>query len=84
MELYLVTFYDHNESGNVVHNELYTTRAAAQRRFNSLQKNLNCYSWVYLYSARSFFGRVKSDKCLDYCQSCEGNSNYYHGDSDDF
>ena len=84
MELYLVTFYDKNESGDVTHNEIYTTTKAAYRRFHSLKRKLNQYSWVYLYKMQSSFGRVKAGDCLDYCESCEGKDDFYHGDTDDF
>ena len=73
MELYLVSFYDNNESGNVEHNEMYTTYAAAERRFNTLKNKLNGYSWVYLF-----------DECLDECRACYGKDGYYHGDDSDF
>ena len=44
MELYIVNFYDHNESGNVEHTEMYSTWKAAKRRFNKLKNKLNCSS----------------------------------------
>lgn len=82
--IYLVQFYDDNESGNVEHNEIYTTRKAAQRRYDNLANNLNGYSWVYLFDTYSTFGRIKSNKCLARCSSCNGKDDYYHGDNSDF
>ena len=84
MKLYIVNFYDENESGNVEHNELYTTYKAAYRRFNSLSNNLNCYSWVNLFESTTKFGRIKCGSCIDGCSSCNGRDNYYHGDDSDF
>lgn len=84
MEPYIINFYDHNESGNVVHTEMYTTRKAAQRRFNILKNNLNCYSWVYLWSTYSIFGRIRCNKCICRSDSCNGRDGYYHGDDSDF
>ena len=84
MELYIVNFYDHNESGNVDHSELYSTRKAAQHRFDYLQNHLNCYSWVYLWSTYASFGRIRCDELLDECRSCNGRDGYYHGDDSDF
>lgn len=84
MELYIVNFYDNNESGNVEHNELYTTFKAAKRRYNSLKKNLNCYSWVNMWNTKIVFGRVKYSRCLYTYNSCDGKDSYYHGDGDDF
>lgn len=82
--LYFVTFYDNNESGNVEHNEIYTTYGTAKRRYNGLANKLNCYSWVSLYKATSMFGRVRRDILLNCCRSCKGKDNYYHGDGNDF
>ena len=82
--IYLVNFYDNNESGNVEHTEMYSTRKAAKRRYNSLKKNLNGYSWVYLFDTTTSFGRIKAGKCLEECCSCNGRDNYYHGDDSDF
>lgn len=84
MELYIVQFYDERESGNVEHNELYTTEKAAKRRFFSLKKNLNCYSWVYLYKAKTEFGRVRCGDSIDGCSSCDGKDDFYHGNESDF
>lgn len=84
MALYIVNFYDNNESGNVEHNEMYSTRKAAERRYNSLANNLNGYSWVYLFSTVSAFGRIRCGECLKECRSCSGKDNYYHGDDSDF
>lgn len=84
MELYIVNFYDENESGNVEHNEMYTSYNAASRRYNSLVNNLNSYSWVYLYNTTSKFGRIRMNECLGSCSSCYGKDNYYHGDGSDF
>lgn len=84
MALYMVNFYDHNESGNVEHNEMYSTLAAAERRYNALANNLNCYSWVYLYETVTQFGRVRMGDCLEECPSCNGKDDYYHGDDSDF
>ena len=82
--IFLVNFYDNNESGNVEHNEIYTTRKVAERRFNTLKNNLNGYSWVNLYSTRSDFGRVRAERCIKQCLSCCGKDSYYHGDDSDF
>jgi len=84
MELYLVSFYDNNESGNVEHNEMYTTYAAAERRFNTLKNKLNGYSLVYLFDTIAKFGRVRTNECLDECRACYGKDGYYHGDDSDF
>ena len=84
IELYLVQFYDENEYGNVVHNEIYTTLLTAERRFCSLEKNLNCYSWVYLSECTTYFGRVRGGKTIRECRSCNGEDDYYHGDNTDF
>ena len=84
MELYIISFYDANESGNVEHNEMYTTFAAAERRYNALVNNLNCYSWVYLCETVTKFGRVRCGDIIDSCSSCNGKDNYYHGDNSDF
>jgi len=85
MELpYIVQFYDANESGCVEHNELYTTRKAADRRFSFLKNHLNCYSWVNLWSTRVSFGRILCHECLDECRSCNGADGYYHGNESDF
>ncbi len=84
MELYIVNFYDANESGNVEHTELYTTQASAERRYNTLERKLNSYSWVYLYEAITSFGRVRCGDCIDCCRSCNGMDDYYHGDDSDF
>lgn len=77
-------FYDANESGNVEHNELYTTLTTAKHRYNSLANKLNCYSWVYLWKTKSVFGRIRTDMLLEKCSSCHGRDNYYHGDDSDF
>ena len=82
--VYLVKFYDANQSGNVEHNELYSTLKSAERRFDYLQNHLNCYSWVYLFDTVMSFGRIRQGKCLDGCSSCDGKDNYYHGDDSDF
>ena len=82
--MYIVNFYDNNESGNVEHNEMYSTRKAAERRFNTLKNNLNGYSWVYLFDTTTSFGRVRQGKCLEQCSACHGKDNYYHGDDCDF
>ena len=84
MKLYIVQFYDANESGNVEHNELYTTLKSARRRYASLAAKLNCYSWVSLYKTVSVFGRVRCGCVLDMCRSCKGNDDYYHGNDSDF
>lgn len=84
MELYIVNFYDHNESGNVEHTEMYSTWKAAKRRFNKLKNKLNCYSWVTCWSTYSIFGRIRYNKCLCRCDSCNGRDDYYHGDDSDF
>ena len=84
MELYIVNFYDANESGNVEHNELYTTQASAEIRYSTLERKLNCYSWVCLYEAIVSFGRVKCGDRIDSCTSCKGDDDYYHGDDSDF
>ena len=84
MALYIVNFYDHNESGNVDHTEMYSTLKAAMRRFNVLKNNLNCYSWVILWNTYSTFGRIRYDYVMCRCDSCNGRSDYYHGDNDDF
>lgn len=84
MALYIVNFYDHNESGNVEHNELYSTREAAQNRFEELRDHLNGYSWVYLYDTFIKDGRFWLDDCLEECRSCYGDDDYYHGDDSDF
>lgn len=82
--IYIVNFYDHNECGNMVHNEVYTTYKAALRRFNMLKNKLNCYSWVKLSDTLSKFGRIFSNICLEDCPSCYGDDDYYHGDDCDF
>ncbi len=84
MELYIVNFYDANESGDVAHNEMYTTYKSAERRFRTLKRKLNRYSWVRIWNTVFDFGRVRYNKCVDYCLSCDGNDNYYHGDDCDF
>lgn len=84
MELYIVQFYDANESGNVEHNELYTSLAAAERRYNALVNKLNCYSWVSLFETVTKFGRVRCGDCVYSCSSCNGKDSYYHGDDSDF
>ena len=84
MALYIINFYDHNESGNVDHTEMYSTMKAAMRRYNTLKNKLNCYSWVKLWSTYSAFGRIRYDYVMCSCDSCNGNDNYYHGDDDDF
>lgn len=84
MELYIIEFYDANESGNVEHHEVYTGWWAAMRRYNTLERNLNCYSWVCLYKGVSKFGRVRCGDILYRTSSCNGKDNYYHGDHDDF
>lgn len=84
MALYIVNFYDHNECGNVEHDEMYSTRKAAQRRYNKLANNLDCYSWVKLWSTYNTFGRIRYDRCIEKCDSCNGNGDYYHGDESDF
>lgn len=84
MELYIVQFYDANESGCVEHNEAYTTFKAAEKRYNFLERNLNGYSWVYLWNARSVFGRVRQHNVIYGCSSCQGEREFYHGDDSDF
>ena len=84
MALYIVNFYDHNESGCEDHTEMYSTRKAAERRFNFLKNHLNCYSWVKLYGTYNDFGRIKYDRIIDRCDSCNGDDDYYHGDDEDF
>lgn len=84
MEIYIVQFYDQNESGCVEHNEAYTTLRAAKKRYNTLKKNLNGYSWVYLWNTRSVFGRLRQHDVLYGCPACQGDRNYYHGDDSDF
>lgn len=84
MELYIINFYDANESWAVEHNELYSTLSAAERRYNSLANKLNGYSWVCLSKTKSVFGRIRTDALLKQCMSCHGKDNYYHGDDSDF
>lgn len=84
MQLYIVQFYDANESGNVEHNEVYTSLRAAERRYNALRNKLNGYSWVSLYEGVSEFGRVRCGRCICSCSSCNGKDDYYHGDDSDF
>jgi len=84
MELFIVQFYDENESGNVEHNEVYTSEAAAQKRYNGLSNSMNCYSWVRLWTAKSVFGRLRCDECIGRCDSCNGKDDHYHGDDSDF
>lgn len=84
MGLYIVQFYDQNESGNARHNEVYTTYKAACRRYDYLKKHLNGYSWAYLHAAKITFGRVRCGECLAECSACYGDDDYYHGDDSDF
>lgn len=82
MALYIVRFYDHQESGNVEHNEVYTSHRMARERVLSLHDTMDGYSWVYLYEGKIQSGRVRCGICLISCSSCNGNS--CHGDSEDF
>lgn len=41
MALYIINFYDQNESGNVEHEEMYSVKRVAERRFNFLKNHLN-------------------------------------------
>lgn len=84
MKLFIVNFYDSNESGNHDHHEIYTTYRAANRRFEYLKKHLSYYSWCYLMDTYSQFGRVKMNRCIQKCDSCFGEDDYYHGDDCDF
>lgn len=84
MKHYIVQFYDDNESGNVEHNEVYTTDAAARRRFDYLQEHLNGYSWVYLYEGIIINDRLQLGDCIEQCRSCDGDDDWYHGDDTDF
>lgn len=82
MALYIVRFYDHQESGNVEHNEVYTSRRMAEKRVLSLYNKMDGYSWVYLYEGKVQFGRVHCGNCIIEHRSCNGND--YHGDTEDF
>ena len=84
MALYIINFYDHNESGNVDHDEMYSTKRAAERRFNFLKNHLNCYSWVKLWGTYTEKGRVRYGDCIEDCRSCNGDNDWYHGDDSDF
>ena len=84
MDLFIVQFYDQNESGNVEHHEVYTTEAAAYKRYNGLSNSLNCYSWVQLWTAKSVFGRLRCNELIGKCNSCNGKDDHYHGDDSDF
>lgn len=83
-ELYIVNFFDANENSGVQHNEVYTTYAAANRRYTALANNMSCYSWVSLYEGCVKFGRVRYGRQVASCDSCCGKYNYYHGDGSDF
>jgi hypothetical protein len=84
MKLYIVQFYDHNQSGNVLHNEVYTTEPSARKRFEYLMEHLNGYSWVCLFEGITKFGRVRCGDCIAKCSACNGDDDWYHGDDDDF
>lgn len=84
MELFIVQFYDANESGSVEHNEVYTMGNVARNRFDFLKEHLNCYSWVYLYEGIIIDDRVQIGDCIEECRSCEGEDDWYHGDDTDF
>lgn len=82
MALYIVNFYDHQESENIEHNEVYTSRRMARKRALSLFDTMDRYSWVYVYEGKIQSGRVRYGNCLFSCSSCNGNS--CHEDSEDF
>ena len=84
MKLYIVQFYDANESGNVEHNEVYTKDTTARCRFDYLQEHLNGYSWVYLYEGIIIDDRLQLGDCIEECRSGEGDDDWYHGDDTDF
>ena len=84
MALYIINFYDHNERECEEHDEMYSIRKVAERRFNELKNKLNCYSWVKLWSTYSDRGRIRYDECIDRCDSCKGDDDYYHGDDSDY
>lgn len=84
MKHYIIQFYDANESGNVEHNEVYTSKGAALRRFDFLRDHLNGYSWVYLYDGMIDNGRLRTCDCIEECRSGEGDDDWYHGDDCDF
>lgn len=82
MTLYIVKFYDHQESGEVEHNEVYTSRRMAEERVFLLSNKMDRYSWVELYEGKIQFERVRCGNRIFSCRSCNGNS--YHGDTEDF
>ena len=85
MKLYIVQFYNNKESGSGwAHTELYTSHKAALRRYDTLKKNLDCYSWVYLSDTVNDFGRVKAGKILAECKSCDGSNEHYRTEGHDF
>lgn len=82
MALYIVQFYDNQESGGIKHNEVYTSYRMAEKRVLSLYHRMDRYSWVNLYEGKIQFGRVHCGNCIISYSSCDGN--YHHGDSEDF
>jgi hypothetical protein len=82
MAFYIVKFYDHQESGEVEHNEVYTSRRMADKRILSLYNKMDRYSWVTLYEGQVQFERVRCGKCITDIRSCGGYE--YHGDTEDF
>ena len=85
MELYFIRFYDYNESGNVIHTELYSSFHGADKRLRELQEKLNAYSWVSMHKAATTENeRIVCGEVVAKCDFCNGDDNYYHGDEDDF
>lgn len=83
-DIFFVNFYDHNESGNVDHEDIFVSLEAAKNRFDYLASHLNCYSWVKVFDSYIDNGRVMYADLLYECLSCNGDGDWCHEDDDDW